>query len=347
MEEGGLTQEEIDALLSVDEELVEEEAHSLDDAEKDKFTALITKAINAGCETLATMVGGAVSAEHITVESTSAQSLGDRFDDVYAVVSCPLELKKSHKHFMAIPMSLGAHMAHQMVNPGDDNAPMELDEMGQSAFESLMETFNGTLATTLANETKQSVGGGGPTFLKGTLADLQEELSAMAGEDSLSAVQYDLKVEGQDPVRAMSIFATPAVKALVEEPAMDPPPEKAADAGAPAAAAGAPAAAPARSYASAAPMIALPEGVDENLGRLLDIPLKITVVLGKTHLEIEKIMDLGAGSIVELNQVHGEPVSILVNGRLFAKGEVVVVEENFGVRISHIITPEERLSLLQ
>lgn len=119
----------------------------------------------------------------------------------------------------------------------------------------------------------------------------------------------------------------------------------------PAAKSAAPAAAPAAtggvSMSLASPTIGLPPGMDENLARLLDIPLKVTVVLGKTRIEIEKIMDLGAGSIVELDQVHGEPVSILVNGRLFAKGEVVVVEENFGVRISHIITPEERLSLLQ
>ena len=343
MEEGGLTQDEIDALLSVYEELLEEEAKTMDDGERDSFTSMITKAINAGCETLTTMIGRNTAASHVAVESTTPDSIADRFEEMFASITCPITLKKKFIHLMAIPMPLASYMAEQMVNPGADSAPADLSDMGQSAYESLMETFCGTMVTTLSVESSKTIASGGPNYLRGTMAGIKDELAKMAGSENLAVVQYDLSVEGAETTRAMSILSAAAVKALTEAPPLAPPaPKAAAEAAAPAPAGGG-----GGRVAVTAPVFTLPEGVDANLGRLLDIPLKITVVLGKTRLEIEKIMDLGSGSIVELDQVHGEPVSILVNGRLFAKGEVVVVEENFGVRISHIITPEERLSLLQ
>jgi len=79
---------------------------------------------------------------------------------------------------------------------------------------------------------------------------------------------------------------------------------------------------------------------------LLDIPLQVVVELGHTEMPIQKILDLGPGSVVELNRLAGEPINILVNGKLIARGEVVVVDENFGVKITNIISPMERLSQL-
>ncbi|BCJ85271.1 flagellar motor switch phosphatase FliY [Effusibacillus dendaii] len=84
-----------------------------------------------------------------------------------------------------------------------------------------------------------------------------------------------------------------------------------------------------------------------NLGLLLDIPLQVTVELGRTRKQIREILELGPGSILELDKLAGEPVDILVNNKLVAKGEVVVIDENFGVRVTDIITPEERITKLQ
>ncbi len=84
---------------------------------------------------------------------------------------------------------------------------------------------------------------------------------------------------------------------------------------------------------------------DENHGLdiLMDIPLDITVELGRTRRIVKEVVDLGVGSIVEIEKAAGEPVDILVNGRLVARGEVVVIEDNFGVRITEILNPRERL----
>ncbi len=79
---------------------------------------------------------------------------------------------------------------------------------------------------------------------------------------------------------------------------------------------------------------------------LMDIPLEISVELGRMKMQVRDVVDLGAGSIVEIDKAAGEPVDVLVNGRLVAKGEVVVIEDNFGVRITEILSPNERLQRL-
>ncbi len=78
------------------------------------------------------------------------------------------------------------------------------------------------------------------------------------------------------------------------------------------------------------------------LGRVRDIPLEVTVELGRTRLLIRDIMDLSAGSIIELDKIAGEPVDLLANGLLVARGEVIVIDDNFGVRVTEIITAAER-----
>lgn len=85
----------------------------------------------------------------------------------------------------------------------------------------------------------------------------------------------------------------------------------------------------------------------KNLNMLLDIPLQVTVELGRTKRSVKDILELGAGSIIELDKLAGEPVDILVNNRLIAQGEVVVIEENFGVRVTDIISQSDRIKKLK
>jgi flagellar motor switch protein FliN len=85
----------------------------------------------------------------------------------------------------------------------------------------------------------------------------------------------------------------------------------------------------------------------KNLDMLLDIPLQVTVELGRTNRSVKDILEMSSGSIIELDKLAGEPVDILVNSRLIAKGEVVVIDENFGVRITDIVSPSDRLNKLR
>jgi flagellar motor switch protein FliN/FliY len=83
-----------------------------------------------------------------------------------------------------------------------------------------------------------------------------------------------------------------------------------------------------------------------NLDFVLDIPLEVTVELGRAKMPIYDLLQLGQGSIVELNKLAGEPLEILVNQKLIAKGEVVVVNEKFGIRLTDVISPMERIEKL-
>ena len=91
----------------------------------------------------------------------------------------------------------------------------------------------------------------------------------------------------------------------------------------------------------------LQESETKNLSMLMDIPLQVTVELGRTKRSVKEILELSSGSIIELDKLAGEPVDILVNSRLIAKGEVVVIDENFGVRVTDIMSQSDRLKKIR
>lgn len=86
---------------------------------------------------------------------------------------------------------------------------------------------------------------------------------------------------------------------------------------------------------------------DRNLNLILDIPLKLTVELGRTKMPVSELLNLTQGSVIELSKLAGEPMEVLVNDKLIARGEAVVVNEKFGVRLTDIISPTERIEQLK
>ena len=86
---------------------------------------------------------------------------------------------------------------------------------------------------------------------------------------------------------------------------------------------------------------------DRNLNLILDIPLKVTVELGRTKMPVSELLNLTQGSVIELMKLAGEPMEVLVNDKLIARGEAVVVNEKFGVRLTDIISPSERIEQLK
>ncbi|WP_293661380.1 flagellar motor switch protein FliN [Rhodoferax sp. OV413] len=85
------------------------------------------------------------------------------------------------------------------------------------------------------------------------------------------------------------------------------------------------------------------EGHVNDINMVLDIPVQLSVELGRTKVPIKHILQLGQGSVVELDALAGEPMDVLVNGYLIAQGEVVVVNDKFGIRLTDVVTPSERL----
>ncbi|SAI02896.1 flagellar motor switch protein FliN [Bordetella ansorpii] len=144
--------------------------------------------------------------------------------------------------------------------------------------------------------------------------------------------------------------------ALAEQARVPTPPTQAdgLKAAEPAAAAPASAPAPAQSASAAKPAgesifkpLATKDGVTgTDIDLIMDVPVQLTVELGRTRLTIKNLLQLGQGSVVELDGLAGEPMDIFVNGYLIAQGEVVVVEDKYGIRLTDIITPSERLNRL-
>src|ERR1035438_9941689 len=101
----------------------------------------------------------------------------------------------------------------------------------------------------------------------------------------------------------------------------------------------------AEATAAAAPPVeadpVLDEASERNLKLILDIPLRVTVELGRTKMAVSDLLNLGQGSVVELSKLAGEPMEVLVNDKLIARGEAVVVNEKFGVRLTDIISTKE------
>ena len=90
----------------------------------------------------------------------------------------------------------------------------------------------------------------------------------------------------------------------------------------------------------------MPSAAPRELEMVMEIPVTLSVELGRTRLSIRELLDLAKGSIVELEGLAGEPMDIMINGYLIAQGEVVVIEDSYGIRVSDIITPAERLQRL-
>jgi len=87
-------------------------------------------------------------------------------------------------------------------------------------------------------------------------------------------------------------------------------------------------------------------GVSVNMDAILDVPVTISMEIGRTRINIRNLLQLNQGSVVELDRLAGEPMDVLVNGTLIAQGEVVVVNEKFGLRLTDIISPTERVKRL-
>ncbi len=146
-------------------------------------------------------------------------------------------------------------------------------------------------------------------------ADLDALIAGAAeGEDMTEEVGFGDLGPGEEEAESElppTLRSTPG--GLVDLPSFDPP--------------------------ASAPMVSDDSG---GMGRVRDIPLEVTVELGRTRLLIRDILDLAPGSIIELDKIAGEPVDLFANGLLVARGEVIVIDDNFGVRVTEIITAVRR-----
>ena len=353
------------------------------DLERDALGEIGNISMGGAATTLSVLLGRKVSITTPTVSVSNLRTLKEKYPVPFLVVEVGYSIGIEGNNVLCIQAKDASIIADLMMGNDGTNPDQELSELHMSAVSECMNQMMGSVATSLSSMFNKKVDITPPVV---TLVDLgtEEVVSKLLDKvDPIIQASFRMEVDGLIDSEIMQLLPVDVAKDMVDalmnqQPDVDneeeavaaaaapPPPPAAAPAPAPAPAAPAAAAAPANygygappmqphvasnvpvQSAQFTPLSTAPVQVnDANIGLILDVPLQVNVELGRTKKSIKDILDLTKGSIVELDKLAGEPVDIMVNGKYLAKGEVVVIDENFGVRITEIVSPLERAARLQ
>ena len=377
MSDGFLSQEEIDALLRGDPSSAPGEeagaAVDLSDLEKDALGEIGNISMGTAATTLSILLGKRVSITTPRVSVTTLSQIKNQYPLPYLIVEVGYTQGLLGTNLLAMREQDALIIADLMMGNDGTNPPAGINELYMSAVTEAMNQMMGSTATSISTIFKKKVDIAPPTANLVDFASTSNITEMATSDEAIVRVAFRIEVEDLIDSEIMQIVSLEVAKEMVANLMNSVQPSNPQPAAAPQAAAAAPQAAPVPQAAAAPdystqPAVAAPrmnQNVmvqpaqfapirpnmspvqDANLALIMDVPLEITVELGRTKKLIRDILELGAGSVVELDKLAGEPVDILVNGKLIAKGEVVVIDENFGVRVTEIVSPMERLTSLQ
>ncbi len=370
MSDGFLSQEEIDALLRGEPVAASPSpaGSDLSDIEKDALGEIGNISMGTAATTLSVLLGRRVSITTPKVSISNLNEIKRQYPLPYLVIEVGYTHGLLGTNILAMREQDALIIADLMMGGDGSNPPSELNELYMSAVSESMNQMMGSTATSISTIFKKKVDIAPPKVNLLDFALDPNVTNIISGDEALVRVSFRMEVEDLIDSELMQIMPLNVAKEMVEnlmgavQAAAAPPPPPLAP---PQPVAASPAAAPAYSQPAPQPKpqpvqnVAVqpvqfaplkPAGIagtDTNINLIMDVPLQITVELGRTRKLIRDILELTPGSVVELDKLAGEPVDILVNGKLIAKGEVVVIDENFGVRITDIISPLERANNLQ
>ncbi len=373
MSDGFLSQDEINALLR-GEPASSPATPDLSDMEKDALGEIGNISMGSAATSLSILLGRRVSITTPRVSTSSLREIKNQYPLPYMVIEVGYTHGIAGTNLLAMHEQDALIIADLMMGNDGANPPAQLNELYMSAVSEAMNQMMGSVATSMSTVFKKKVDISPPAV---NLVDFagDAKITDMATDDQpLIRVSFRMEVEDLIDSDIMQILPFEVAKDMVQNlmTAMQPPNAAApapAKNTAPPPSPAVPQEQPGIAYAQqAAAPAPKPQPVqnvavqpvqfaplqptsipvnDTNIGLILDVPLQVTVELGRTRKLIREILELTPGSVVELDKLAGEPVDILVNGKLIAKGEVVVIDENFGVRITDIVSPLERACNLQ
>lgn len=376
MNDGFLSQEEIDALLRGDQ-LTSPAQPDLSDMEKDALGEIGNISMGSAATTLSILLGRRVSITTPRVSISSLSAIQEQYPIPYLVIEVGYTQGIVGTNLLAMREQDALIIADLMMGGDGSNPPTELNELYMSAVGEAMNQMMGSTATSMSTVFKKKIDIAPPKVNVIDFAVDSSITGTIPAEEPIVRVSFRMEVEDLIDSEIMQIISVNVAKEMVESLMNAVQPAASQTAAAVAAPAPAPRAAaapqqqadPAPAYgqplamakpqAQQQPNVPVqpvqfaplkPSGIpviDPNIALIMDVPLQVTVELGRTRKLIREILELSPGSVVELDKLAGEPVDILVNGKLIAKGEVVVIDENFGVRVTDIVSPIERASNLQ
>ncbi|MCX7786240.1 MAG: flagellar motor switch phosphatase FliY [Spirochaetes bacterium] len=374
MSDGSLTQDEIDALLqgSASFDLGAKgpspsAAVGITPAQRSQFEGLLQKTIGSQASNLSMLVTKTANYGPIKVDVLQREKLLQALEDQVVQISMPFSEGLSGEHLYILPESLAVTIAGLMMG----QQGIELNEAALSALQEAIGQISGPVLTALGDSLRSTVLTEPPTATR-----IPKDALSISS-NTLVIVTYPIMIEGEMPADMLEVFTPEQVitilsKATTASPSVSPKtsptmgqsagfaqpsmgPSMGGFQGAPVSGVAAPF--PGMPFGSTPPMTppnvqpvqfpslqpGPPPAEHGNISLLMDVYMEMTVELGRTKKLIKEILGMGEGTIIELDKLAGEPVDILVNHKLIAKGEVVVIDENFGVRVTEIVSPMERM----
>ena len=384
MSNGFLSQEEIDSLLNGGAAYsapVEEEI--LSDIEKDLLGEIGNISMGSASTALSQIINQQVNITTPIVSTTSLNSLKGSFEVPNLALSVKYTSGIVGKNLLVMKITDAAVIANLMMGGDGRVASPVLSEIEESAVSEAMNQMIGSAATSMATMFAREVNISPPiaSLWDENSRQLSEEIDE---EQTIVKVSFRLTIGDLVDSNIMQLLPLETAKKIVsimmgqepepQKPAAQPKPQPQPTPAAKPAPQPAPVQQPTQScqadvqyqYSGIAekpiersqPTVEVHQAsfqplqdsgmksAPKNIDLILDVPLEISVVLGRTKKSIKDILNLGTGSLVELDKLAEEPVEILVNGKRVAFGEVVVVDENFGVRITSIVSGAERVKTL-
>ena len=345
-----LSQEEINALLN-------EDMPELTPMERDALGEIGNIAFGSGSTALSLLLNRRVELNTPTVELSEMSELIRKHPTPCIAASVDYQKGLKGTNLLLIQMRDAAVIADLMLG-GDGTKPrMELGDMELSAIGEAMNQMIGKASTSMSSLFELRVEIAPPRTKVLSIQNIKEFSNQFLQNNLVVVIYFRLVIEDLVDSNLMLVipyaFAREMAATLIDKNQPDPVDQKRQEAPK---MGGFRPVTPEETKTADGTVRPVQFGAlnssthyDEpgNLNLLLDVPLEISVELGSTKMRIKEILELGIGSVIELDRLAGEMVDILVNGKLIAKGEVVVIDENFGVKITDIISPFERVNNLQ
>lgn len=375
MGNGMLSQEEIDALLrgTMEPEALPTE-DVLDDMEKDTLGEIANISMGTAATTLSQLLGKKVDITTPKVDLTTSEQI--RKDCPIPSVICDVKYKTGIEgsNLLILSQRDGSVIVDLMMGGDGKNPTPELSELQISGISEAMNQMMGSAATSMSTMFNSMVDITPPNLVLTDLSTGADVIqSFLHAEEPLVRISFRMVVEDVIDSNLLQVIPVSVAKGMVNKlmSAMT-----GGTAAAPTAQAAVPTEPTSVTYeippvAYEAPQLA-PAPVKEarrqtpvqpaqfaplqpgqpmvqpdNLSLILDVPLQISVELGRAKKTIKEILEMGPGSVIELDKLAGESVDMIVNGKLIAKCEVVVINETFGIRITDIVNPLERMNSLK
>jgi len=311
---------------------------AISENEKNNVSVILGQAIPNGESMLSELLGQPVTISIDSIDSADASSLGGIFPGNNLVA--PVEISDGGGNVaLLVAQDQAAVMADLMIGQDGSNPPAVLEDLHLSAV------------TELCGQVVDSVVGNVSSQVAKSFMTIPSEISVIdLGAGMVPGIDGDVVVmEGTITIGSLGSGKIGFVFGGEIAQLMGEGQKEAASSSGFVSDMGAGAK---QSKKASAQNVTTPELADErvsgtvydsSLDIVLDVPLNVTVELGRTQKLVREVLDMAPGSVIELDKLAGEPVDILVNGKYIAKGEVVVIDENFGIRITDIIRPADRL----